>query len=280
MDGMRWSVAARGLEAGDGPQPLPEDLRQVASGTVALDDAFLRLAHHQDEQAHTAADLLERETWALTMILIGSAPLWNHRASPTLRFEPDRPNEPVRYHLELGLFSHLAALLAPSTDEQALITSRTPGWVRVYPHHERLRAGQIGALAHSYVSISVAEAVATLGLGRILAQVEAATRAAGQVLLTQSRAQRERKERLLCVERMLGWDLDPAAEPLDPTLAARSRLALALLKPASRVRPALGLAFLGCMVVLICFLTGISQAMIGLVAAGSCLLIWRRVGTT
>jgi hypothetical protein len=83
---------------------LPEDLRQAARGEATLHAAFHTLAHHQEEQARTAADLLERETWALTVILAMIGPIWASRANPTLRFALDRPAEPVPYHLELGRF--------------------------------------------------------------------------------------------------------------------------------------------------------------------------------
>ncbi|MGH2346361.1 MAG: hypothetical protein ACRDG4_14135 [Chloroflexota bacterium] len=278
MQELRWGRDAGGLSCTSLQRSLPEDLRQVASGEAVLADAFLALARYQDEQARTAADLLERETWALTRILAASAPIWKHLASPTLRFVPDCPDEPVPYHLELGHFSHLAALLAPSAAEQTLIAAQTPCWARVYPHQERLRAGQSGALACSYVPITEAEAVAMLGLGRILAQVEAATGAAGEIVLAQARAQMERQERLLGVERMLGWEPDPVAAPVDQVPAARTRLVVSLLKPGSYVQVTLGSAFLGFVVVLICVLIGIAQAIIWLVAAAVCLLVWRRMG--
>lgn len=278
MEELRWARDADGAECADARHQILEELRRVASGEAALADAFLALASYQDEQARTAADLLERESWALTRILAAGAPVWSQLASPTLRFVPGCPDEPAPYYLELGLFSHLAALRAPSTDEQALIAERTPCWTRVYPHHDRLRAGATGTLACSYVPVAMVEAVATLGLDRILAQVRAATRAAGETALAEARAQKERQERLRRVERALGWEPDPALAPVERAPALRTRLVLSLLRPGSYAQLALGPAFLGTVVVLTYVLAGIAEAIIWLVAVAVCLLIWQRVG--
>jgi hypothetical protein len=53
----------------------PLDLQRAACGEVPLPEAFLTLASHQEEQARTAVDLLEREIWAVTVLLAGSGPL-------------------------------------------------------------------------------------------------------------------------------------------------------------------------------------------------------------
>jgi hypothetical protein len=87
---------------------------------------------------------------------------------------------------------------------------------RVSPHPERQGAGQTGAAACAYVPIPTAEAVSTLGLGRILGEIEAATGVAGQAGVDQAREHAARHERLLRVEQMLGWEQAPVegAEPL------------------------------------------------------------------
>ena len=249
-----WPAEATNLiQADDGPA-LPEELRQAARGEAALTEALLTLAHHQEEQARTAADLLERETWALTAILERSAPIWRHLPQPTLRFVPDRPDAP---HLELGLFSHLATLVAPSASEHALLAATTPRWARVYTCHAQQPAGQADAPVRTYVPISVAEAVATLGLGRILAQIEAATRATGRALLAEVQTQRERQARLLGVERMLGWEPDPMEAPPNGATAAGMRLVLLALGQGGFARWAPGAALVALTVILVPLLLGI-----------------------
>jgi len=251
MQGVLWPAEAGNLIQEHDRRALPEDLRRAARGEAALDEAFETLAHYQEELARIATDVLERETWVLTAIIIRSGPIWDHLRCPTLRFVPDRPDEP---YLELGIFSHLAGLAAPSADEQALIADPAPRWARVSPHHERRLAGGTGALACSYVPVSVAEAVATLGLGRILAQIEAATRTTGQALLAQAQNQRERQARLLGVERMLGWEPDPTEASLDRTTTARTHLLLLVLGQGGPAWWALGAALVGLVVILVCLL--------------------------
>ena len=250
---------------------LPEELRQVARGEAALAEAMLTLARYAEEQALTAADLLERETWALTAILERSMPIWRHLPNPTLRFVPDHSDQP---RLELGSFSHLAALIAPSADEQALIAATAPCWARVSSAPERQVAGQTGALACSYVAISPAEAVATLGLGRILTQIEVATRTAGQALVAQAQAQRDRQSQLLRAERMLGVDPDPATMPTDCSRPISRRLALLLLESAKPVRLALAGVLWGFIAILTCFLVGIPQAIPAVLVSGVGALLW------
>jgi hypothetical protein len=138
----------------------------------------------------------------------------------------------------VGYFAHLAALDAPTAAERELIAATAPCWARVYPHEDRQRAGQSGALACSYVPIPMAEAVATLGLERILTQDE-------------------RQARLLRAERALGWEPAPADAPVAAAMPIRTRLVLALLEPGSRARLALGAAFLGLVLILLCLLVGI-----------------------
>jgi hypothetical protein len=214
---------------------------------------LLTLAHYQEEQARTAADLLERETWALTAILTRSEPIWRQLPNPTLRFVLSHPDE---LHLELGSYSHLAALVAPTVDEQALIAATLPCWARVLPASQRRVAGQAGPLACSYVGISVAEAVATLGFGRILDRIEGAARTAGQAMLARAQVERERQARILSVEQMLGWGPDPADVRLDRTKTARTRLVLLLLGQDGRVQATVLLGLM--VVVLVCLLLAIS----------------------
>ncbi len=227
------------------------DLQRAACSEAMLDQAFHTFAYYQEEQARAEADLLERETWTLTTILNASEPIWAHKANSTLRFAPEQSGRPLPYHLELGRFAHLAALEEPSADEQALIDAAPCCWARVSPHVERQLAGQTGALACSYVRISIAEAVSLLGFGRIMAQIEAATRETGQALLATAQAQDERQQRLLAVERMLGWAPDPATEPMNRFADARARLVVALVGPGSQGRWIAGAVIFGIVVVLV-----------------------------
>jgi hypothetical protein len=234
---------------GDGALAIPADLHRAARREMAPREAFQILAFYQDEHAREAADLLERETWALMAILASSNPIWNHRDSPTLRFMLDCSSTPLSSHVELGRFAHLAALAAPNADEQALIETTTCCFARVAPHPERHGAGEVGALACSYIPISVGEAISLLGFGQIMDQIEATTRQTGEMLLTQARLLGERQTRLLGAERMLGWEPDPAAAPHWATTAC-AWLLVAVLGPDCRVRLIVGLVFLGIVAVL------------------------------
>jgi hypothetical protein len=207
----------------------------------------------------TAADLLERETWALTAILDRSAPIWQHLANPVLRFPPERIDQPC---LELGTFSHLAGLIAPSADEQVLIAATAPRWARVSPALERQQAEQTGALACSYVAISAAEAVAILGFGRILSRLAAATRTAGQTLATQAQNQRDRQVQIMQTERQLGVALEPATTALGDSQAIYTCLVLSLLRPVNLMRLALAGAIWILVVILASFLVSFSPAML------------------
>jgi hypothetical protein len=219
---------------------------------------LLAVARYGREQALTAADLLERETWALTAVLDRCAPIWQHLADPILRFLPERADQP---RLELGTFSHLAALIAPSTDEQVLIAATTPRWARVSPALERQQAQQTGSLACSYVIISAAEAITMLGFGRILSQLTAATRSAGQALATQAQNQRDRQAQLMQTERQLGVVPELAAISLGDSQAIFTCLVLALLQPINLTRFALAGAIWVLLVILASFLVTLSPAM-------------------
>ncbi len=264
----------------DSPWPedetvCPPDLQRAACGEVPLQEAFQTLAYYQEEQTRAAVDLLEQETWAVTVHLAASGPIWSHIGRPTLRFALDCAAQSVPCHLELGTFAHLAALITPSAGERTLISARTPCWARVYPHHERQGAGQIGAVAYSYVPIPTAEAVATLGLGRILSEIEAATRAAGQAILARAQEQAARHERLLRVERMLGWGQEPieAAQPCQrhPRI---DQVFVLLARGGGHV--AAGAAVLGMVMAVLCLLLGIPGALLPLALTGLALFIWYR----
>ncbi len=274
MQELGWAVEATSVMQAHGKRALHEELRREARGEIALAEVMLTLVQHQEEQARTAADLLERETWALTVILERSVPIWRHLPDPTLRFVPDHPDAP---HLEVGCFSHLAALISPSMDEQALIAATVPCWAQVSPAQQRRLAGQTGAFARSYVLISVAVAVATLGLGRILAQIEVATRTAGQTLLAQAEMQRERQAQLLRVERMLGVEPEPPIPPADCSRAMPLRLLP--LCPMGFGGLALSGVLWGIMAILVCVLFGIPQAVFGVLLRGAGLLVWHRISS-
>jgi hypothetical protein len=132
-----------------------EMLQPVATGEASLVTAFQTLACYQDELTPNAADLREREVWALTAILTISGPLWQNPSHPVMQFMPDRPGDS---HLELGTFSHQTDLVASSGDEQVLIAATKPCWAQVAQHDERRLASGIGPHGCSYGPITVEEA--------------------------------------------------------------------------------------------------------------------------
>jgi hypothetical protein len=232
----------------------PSDLQRVASGQVALGEALQLLSQCREEQMRADADLREREAWAVTSILARAETVWDLLARPTLRFTLDRLGDPVPYHLEVGRYAHLAVLPDLTPGEQTLIASPAPCWARVYPHHVRHQTARTGPLARSYVPITAAEAVATLGMGTILSAIETAIRAAGSDLHAELEHQNRRRQRLLDAERMLGWDEDPPDVPMDRATMTRARLALLLLGHGGRTGYVLGVAFVGFLVILLCLL--------------------------
>jgi hypothetical protein len=244
---------------------LPKDLQRAACGQLPLHEACQTLAHYQEEQARAAVDLLERETWAVTVLLAASGPIWHRVGRPTLRFTLPRAVESVLCHLEVGYFSHLAVLSAPSAGERALVSARTPGWARVYPHLERQRAGQTGAAAYSYEPIPTAEAVATLGFGRILSEIEVATLATGQAILARAQEQAARSERLQRVEQMLGWGHEPVETARERRPLSYADQMLALLVRGGSRRLTVGAAFLGLVMAVLAFFVGIPVLLLPLI---------------
>ena len=206
MKRMQWPVGDAHAGARRGERPFSEELRRVAGGDMPLCDAFQTIAWYGEGLAKAAADLREREIWAATVLIDASGVVWPHLANGTLHFDLDTPCEPGQYHIELGLFPHLAELTAPTAEELALMAATTPCWARVFPHHERQSAGRAGALACCYERMSVAEAVDTLGLATILTMIDAATREVGRDLMAVAQAQRERYDRLQAVEQLLHWE--------------------------------------------------------------------------
>ena len=250
---------------------LPFTRREVGGITGPLYETFQRLAFSQEEQEREAADLLEREIWAVTRIMAVSAPIWNQNPSPILSFSLGHMSEPAPYRLELSRFAYLRTLRSPSPGEQALIASDTPCWARVAPNLERHMAGYSDALACSYVPIPVAEAVKLLGLGRIMTQIEAATQSAGQAVLNEARVQEDRRARLMAVERMLGCEPRPATDRETPV---RTHLALALLGKGRLAALPPNAACLGLAAGVLCFLAGFAQALIVLLLGVMLLVAW------
>ncbi len=246
-------------QAGERPGLFPSPRRGATGAASPLYETFQSLSFSQEEQGRSAADLLEREIWAVTRIMAVSTPIWNQNPSPILSFSLGHLSEPVPYRLELSRFTHLGALRSPTPGEQALIASDTPCWARVAPNLERHLAGYSDALACSYVPIPVAEAVKLLGLGRIMAQIETATQIAGQAVLNEARAQEDRRARLLAVERMLGCEPGPV---MDQEAPMRTQVALALLGKGRLAVLAPNAACLGLAVGVLCFLAGFAQALI------------------
>jgi hypothetical protein len=155
----------------------------------------------------------------------------------------------------VGIFTHLEALIAPSAAERTLISAKAPCWACVSPHFGRQCSGQTGALAYSYAPVSIAEAVSMLGLGRILSEIEAATRAAGQALLVRAQAQAARHEQLLRVDRMLGWEQEPIeAAPQHQTHIRRDQAFVLLARGGGHV--AASAAVLGIVSAVLCFFLG------------------------
>ena len=80
MYGVTWPAEPAIQPVAQVTPRLLEMLQQVAAGKAPLAQAFQVLAHHQDELMRNAADLREREVWALSVILAISSPLWQiHR---------------------------------------------------------------------------------------------------------------------------------------------------------------------------------------------------------
>ena len=250
-----WGASA-GPAATKDTCDLHEGLRRASRGEVGVYAAFQTLAQAQEEQARAAADLLEDETWALTLIIGASEAIWRLLPGQTLRFALDTPTRAEGASLELGRFAHLAALDAPSSEEHTLIAAPTPCVARAEPHKERQAAGYSGALACSYVPIPLGEAIAALGFARIVAEIEAATRTAGHALLLEATAQRERRQQLLRIERMLDWEPDAGADPAVVALPVNTRLAMMLVGQGHRCWLAAGALSLGVVAVLCgCLLT-------------------------
>lgn len=259
----------------DGNRDTREDLRRASQGQLGVYEAFQTLKQSHEDQARAAADLLERETWAAAGVIEASGAIWSHLPGPTLRFALETPDDSEECRVELGRFSHLAALDEPSVGEQTLITAATPCFARVLSSQERRAAGRAGALAYSYVPISVAEAVTMLGFAKIVAEIEAATRRAGQVLLIEAEAQSGRQEQLLRIERMLGWEPDPAAATVAGAPPFRTRLAMMLVGQGDRRWLVPGTAGLGLVGVLSCVLLAIPFLVTVLIVIATVLLIWR-----
>ena len=135
-----WGASA-GQAATKGTCDLHEDLRRASRGEVGVYAAFQTLLQVQEEQARAAADLIEQETWALTLIIGASEAIWRLLPGQTLRFALDTPTRAEGASLELGRFAHLATLDAPSSEEHTLIAAPTPCVARAEPHKERQAAG-------------------------------------------------------------------------------------------------------------------------------------------
>lgn len=252
MQGMECS-GDRGSPVPGDREALPtKDLERIVHRATPLDTAFQTLARHQEEQDRIAEDLLEREIWALSEILARSGPLWNQPTRPTLRFDIVQLGDPAPFHLELGSFAHLAALVAPTAEEQELTRTPAPCWARVTLNPARQIAGQSGALACSYVPIATAEAIAVVGFPQILGRVEDATRVTGKALLVEAHQQAERQARLLAVERMLHVAPDSGTDPTGRGMALHMRLALMLFGNGSSTRLVLAGVYVTC-VVLLCY---------------------------
>jgi hypothetical protein len=243
-----------------------------------LSDALQVLAERQEQQLRLDGDLRTREAWVVESILARSEATWDLLARPTLRFAlhgcPDSP--PCQ--LELGRYTHLAALLDPTPGEQELMDSTVPCWARVSLHPERQASGQIGALAQRYVPVTTAEAVATLGMGTIISAIEHAVRAAGSDMRAQAERLNRRHEELVIMEHTLGWhDDQPSALPTAEAGVSSSWVAMLLIGRAGRPGRVLGAGFVGIFVTLLCLLFNPVLLFIALPLIVAGFLLWDRI---
>ncbi len=271
--GTPWDLPVTSEPTASGSQDARERLRRVGSGQAGLWEAFQPLAQAQEDQARQAADLAEREAWAPAGMLEASNALWPHLTTPTLHLAVRSSDGDEATHVELGRYGHLAALPAPIAGEQALISSPTPCFARVVASQERQAAGVDGPLACSYLPLSPAEAVAAIGFATIEADLEAAARTAGQVLLYKVEAQAERQHAVLRVERMFGWTPDPPPEAV--ALPVGSRVAVLLLRQAGRHWLVQVSVAFSVMAVLSGFLLYPASAVLVLVLLGIVVLFWK-----
>jgi hypothetical protein len=273
-----WAVMDTGDNSANGSQDPRESLLRVSRGQAGLPEAFQTLNQYEDNQAREAADLLERETWAVTGIIEASGVVWHHLSSSTVRFVVDAFEHADHSHVELGWYTHLSGLDAPSADEQSLMQCATPCFARVYASHDRQAAGYTGALACSYVPMPVAEAVTAIGAAKVLDEIDAATRVAGHALLSVAEDQSARYQELLRVERMLGWVPDPAASPDGaPTLGTRVALALVGHGEHRWLMPVA--ASMASLAVLSWFVPAVLYMVLAVIVLGLGVVLWRVMST-
>jgi hypothetical protein len=236
------------------------------------------LAERKEQHLHLDADLREREAWVVELILARSEASWDLLAQPTLRFTLPQPTEDMSCHLELGRYRHLAALHDPTPGEQELILSPTPCWARVYPHRERQADGQSGALAQSYVPITMSEAVVALGMREILSALEHAVRAAGSDLRAQAERLRRRHDELVDIEQALGWDDVRSSAPLAAgATVSGSWVTMLLIGQVGRPGRLLGAGVAGIIMTLLCLLFNPLLLLIALPLTVAVFLIWEHM---
>lgn len=251
-----------------------DDLLRSSRAQTDLAEAFqiVGLAHEEGER--TTADLREREIWAMTLLVEASAPLWRPLPSPTIRFETREQLGLEKSHIELGRFTRLAQLIDPSEEETSLARADAPRFARVYPHHERRAAGATGALACSYVPLSVADGVGAAGFTAILNALEAATRASCQTLLTEYQAASARHDQVRRVESMLGWEHDVGtSEPIGDHPVER-KVMLGLLARAEEGWLMPAAASVGVMALICGMVLGMPFALLLLLLAVVSLTVW------
>jgi len=120
-----WGESA-GQAAATGDRDRHGELGRACRGEVGVYAAFQTLAQAHEEQTRAAADLLEHEILATTLIVGASEAIWGLLPGPTLRFALDDPTGTAGSYVELGRFAHLAALDAPSIEERTLIAAAAP----------------------------------------------------------------------------------------------------------------------------------------------------------
>ena len=87
-----WGASA-GPAATKDTCDLHEGLRRASRGEVGVYVAFQTLLQVQEEQARATADLIEQETWALTLIIGASEAIRRLLPGPALRFARDTPTD-------------------------------------------------------------------------------------------------------------------------------------------------------------------------------------------
>ena len=255
---------------------LREDLLRAVRGEAAIPETCMTLSMYWHEQKQASAELFEREIWAANAIIDASAGIWDQLPQPTVVFARDGSKSTID-QLELGRFAHLRLLELPNEHELELIATDSVCWAHVTASLERESAGAVGALARSYSPVSTEDAVALIGLDRIVSQLEAVVGEAGRSLVAAARMHDERRARLERTERKLGWRQDPGTQSIE-VLPWRTRFLIGLVGQEDRNWLAACAGIQGLFVVCLCFMLEVPLLLLALLPVFLSLLIWKSVG--